>query len=113
MKFTVDRATWYRGKGNVKSSLLTDSGERCCLGFFAKACGLSDDVTLGVGMPANIRVTLPKEMTWLRHSNYANFSSDLACDIASTNDCQNIDDEQREKELTELFKKANHEIVFA
>lgn len=42
-EFTIDRNTWYRGRGGEASRLLCDGGERCCLGFYGQACGLSDE----------------------------------------------------------------------
>lgn len=35
----IDRKTWYRGKGEENSRLLSKSGKMCCLGFDALALG--------------------------------------------------------------------------
>lgn len=42
-EFTIDRRKWLRGKGKEFSKLLRSNGEMCCVGFYAKACGLSDN----------------------------------------------------------------------
>jgi hypothetical protein len=40
--YTVSRKTWYRGKTDEDSSLLRPDGQRCCIGFVAEQCGVSD-----------------------------------------------------------------------
>jgi hypothetical protein len=53
-EFTIDRAKWYRGKGPKESCLLNDEGQMCCLGFFAKACGIEDDKIQGKACPPEV-----------------------------------------------------------
>jgi hypothetical protein len=40
MKLVIDRATWLRGEGSTNSYLLRlHDGKKCCVGFYALACG--------------------------------------------------------------------------
>lgn len=39
---TIDRRRWKRGNPD-DSTLLTETGQMCCLGFLGRACGLSPD----------------------------------------------------------------------
>lgn len=34
--------------------MLTDSGQMCCLGFYTKACGFSDDEIRNVSIPSEL-----------------------------------------------------------
>lgn len=51
---TIERATWYRGKGARGSVLLNRYGMKCCLGFDAIACGLRPENILGIARPDEI-----------------------------------------------------------
>lgn len=49
----IDRKTWLHGEGISFSSLLrTTDRKRCCLGFYCKYLGVSDDEMLGIGHPS-------------------------------------------------------------
>lgn len=40
--FTVDRRRWIRGTPSNTYLLRGSDGMRCCMGFFARACGFTD-----------------------------------------------------------------------
>ena len=44
IRVTVDRRTWYRGRGNRESKLLRKDGRMCCVGFLCKVMGWKDDL---------------------------------------------------------------------
>lgn len=48
-EFTVVRSKWYRGRRRG-SRLLNETGQRCCVGFLAKAMGISDADCLDVAL---------------------------------------------------------------
>ncbi len=117
MKFEVKRSEWYRGLWENNSALFVKrqdrtSGQmdrkRCCLGFFANACGLSDRQIVNCHELSDVSEVSTKGAT----DDWNSLPIGLLGDIMETNDNGNTSDEQREKKLTKLFKKAGHEIVF-
>ena len=147
-KLVISRKRWVNGSnsdeafsdeafihGNNKgeSLLLNDKNNMCCLGFFAKSCGLK---------PKNIRVGEPTEIfnTVVPHDrdkliakiedtpfkklivnygskdiryndNYQN-SSKICRDLIAVNDDPDIPISKREKKITSLFNKINVEVQF-
>lgn len=43
MEFTVKRSQWSRGNSKGETALLNSRGNLCCLGFFARQYGVSDE----------------------------------------------------------------------
>lgn len=108
--YIVDRDTWYRGKGRNSSFLLTREGQRCCIGFVGKQCGVPDKDMVGVGGVRGVpgRHSWP---TWFDAGVRLSTMSDLyrAYEI---NDDMDITDEIREARLQELFQKHGDTIIF-
>ena len=120
-KFTVDRQTWLRGRG--QGTLRSESGEMCCLGFFCNQIG-------GVSLKSLMRFTYPaslvnanrltdeekKKIGVLLEDNtgYAGYAFDslLGTNAARINDNINIDDGERESQLTALFAEEGFEVEF-
>lgn len=97
--FTVERETWCRGgKGAKNPLLLTEDGYRCCLGFWGRACGVSDRRMLGKGMPRMV-------LGWKGRP----IDDDVLQEIAGDNDSTLITDAERERRLRAEFK--NHGIT--
>src|ERR1700722_8373439 len=102
MQFTVDRKMWNRAPSETPhkiSALLLNDGSRCCLGHLAKACGVPDKLMLNVAMPytlldldATEHAKLPKELDV--------FTANV---LANINDNSGIDDDERERRITEKF----------
>lgn len=91
----VRRKTWYRGQGSDNSYLLRADGLMCCIGFLAKAFGVSNKSIRNV--PTLGRVKLRPALTRFdqRHK--------LALDRAyNVNDNASIDDAFREMELVRI-----------
>jgi hypothetical protein len=113
---TIDRATWRRGGapefGNTtavgygSTSLLNEHGYKCCLGFDALACGLTEKDILGVQVPEGLfRHILPAEYraTRLRKPDVANWSTDpvpAVQDAINANDATDVTDAVREASVT-------------
>jgi hypothetical protein len=114
MKYVVDRRTWFRGKGADDSKLLMDNGMRCCIGFVGKQCGISDDDLLGVAEVTAMHYDKKKFPTWMREPYSLKGKAGLTVigQAYHTNDDENINDEQREARLKEIFAEAGDEIIF-
>ena len=54
MILKIDRRTWLRGEGPTDSALLRSDGEKCCLGFYALACGLAPENILTLKTPSEV-----------------------------------------------------------
>ncbi len=106
-KFVVNRSRWLRGEGFERSFLLRQSDSKmCCFGFLAMACGYTENEIKSVREPCSVKNT--DLFPLLIHEN-ENGEVDSLMDI---NDDADSTNEQREQELTELFKELNIEIVF-
>lgn len=52
--FTIDRSKWVRGGKGGEACMLNKQGNMCCLGFYAKACGLTDDQLVSKNLPDDV-----------------------------------------------------------
>lgn len=132
-ELVVDRKRWYRGKGNIRSRLLRpEDNQMCCLGFYGLSCGLKEENIIDVGFPSQVRtgqrhgvdkshkpVPLPKEMHWLEETiskqigeDSSVFEEEVERTIGEINDNEEIDEETRERLLTEEFAKHNINVTF-
>ncbi len=115
MRFEVKRSEWYRGFGGSNSHLFLPEDDRdddkcrCCLGFFANACGLPDKDIEYVATPEEVPddVIVPEIDEW-----NTLFKNDRHQEMMKVNDDTSLSDKAREVELTKLFNEAGHEIVF-
>ena len=108
MKFTVQRSTWYRGRGALDSRLLRADGQKCCLGFFGLACGISELALLDKPSPRSVKGKPPKDFMFLTNGIP---DSPLCGEIMRTND-DPMDEKNRESKLINLFKSAGHTVEF-
>lgn len=126
--FTVDRKTWYRGKSGDSSCLLNNAGNRCCLGFYASACGVEDKQMRNLLSPGSL-VELAKTgstydkfdrsvsrdvnewKTKLTRSSSVD-NSETCMKMMQVNDEEKITEEVREKKLTALFASIGIKIKF-
>lgn len=108
-KFTVDRQTWYRGKGCQNSYLLKGNGKKCCIGFVGTQCGVPNNVMLLIPsvekVPTDNRLLFPK---WMTDEGYSWGLSEAY----RVNDDIAITDEHREEELKRIFERKGDEIEF-
>ena len=117
MKFEVKRSEWYRG-WPLDSALFVEEAnrikdepdkKRCCLGFFANACGLYDDQICDRQLPRDVPENVS---TNFASQDWNNLKSMLIADMINVNDDESLSDEDREEELIVLFSRVGHEIVF-
>lgn len=120
-EFTIDRKTWYRGQGGERSRLLRQDGQKCCLGFFGEACGLSKPRIRGQMylmsplMKGSKKGPLPiidaPELQWLFLLIAENklSTNNEAGELARINDSVATSEKNREDYIVKTF--ANHGIT--
>lgn len=64
-KLTIDRSKWARRGLNGYSQLLNSKGAMCCLGFYTKACGATDQQLRGIPGPASLKDSGVAVPAWL------------------------------------------------
>lgn len=119
MKLIIDRDKWIRGETEERSRLLRSSdGKMCCLGFYSKANGYSDDEIEGINSPCELDPShRPPGMNWLFQSSTpgafpSRDASTVCWDLMVSNDDSEITEDSREKCLSELFEKNGVEVEF-
>lgn len=125
MEFVVDRSKWRCGghqsnphsHGPGMTYLQNSYGYRCCLGFCALQCGLTEKEIYHVDFPGRLRVSFKDHPrltafvnTKMSITKYPN--SRLSEKALGINDAGRLTDEKREKQLTELFAEYGHTIRF-
>ena len=124
MRIVIKRQTWERGRP-AESAMLTDYGTYCCLGFFAKECGVEDKLLKHQLTPQDVPQILsdlvlvsPENfdrdtgLSWMFADDSYRYNNLLANCAMEINDDTEITDEERELHLTLLFDLFGHEIVF-
>lgn len=130
-KFTVKRGYWIRGEeGSVLLEGLTK--RRCCMGFLAQACGITDDDmeerAYFCMLDPQIWDKLPSFLTprYSRDavSNVPNMpisydskgretlDSEMASQIYRINDTDELENGEREEALIVAFRRAGVEVEF-
>jgi hypothetical protein len=120
VKLTIDRARWGRGVGEGR--LLSD-GKMCCLGFLAKACGLSDTAIEDLGNPSDVYCEEPTKHKQVWNSMGVPFKKPrklkelgeamaLETVFVLINDDENLTEKRRERLLTKEFAKIGVNVEF-
>lgn len=119
MEFTIDRATWRCGDisvipenrhGEGETFLLNEDGCMCCLGQISIQLGAKQEWILNKYTPKQtqqILNPLTYKDAWDMLDNTV-----LASEAMAINDDEETTREQKEKLLTELFKKSGHTLAF-
>lgn len=120
--FVVDRRTWLRGNGPDSSSLLDENGCGCCLGHYAKACSLPDELIQYEESPAGVCANPSSEygaIPWITKllqselDDDGNLSETGVCmRLMAVNDATDISDSKREERLTQLFASIGIAVKF-
>jgi hypothetical protein len=133
--FEIDRRKW--GRGDFGGYLLQaetsyfDYDEMatkeqeiamCCLGIYARACGVPASELLDQSMPSTLGDSLPEQMKWLVRTEKVNgywgaperrvVDKALATSLAETNDSQAVKDAQREATIARRFAKRGITVTF-
>lgn len=113
-KFVVRREFWYRGNGSEESNLVLRNGKMCCLGFLGLACGIDEELMVGIGSPDDLESWPARELWPIKIRPVVEGNSDLTNNLmfVNDNDEPGYTDKQRESKLKELFATADIEVVF-
>ncbi len=118
-EFTVDRETWYRGKGAQHSALLRPDGQMCCLGHYCLASGVHKTHILNISAPSGLVESkssyLSKIEPLIKEDDdiYSRFKNSEVCQVLmTTNDNSMINDVTRESILTEKFAEIGITVHF-
>lgn len=107
MKLTIDRKIWLRGEGSEHSILLNNAdGRKCCLGIYLSSVGFSDEKIKQKRCPSDVIGSIPE---WLLDNKK---DSDLCKELICENDNEHIKEDDREKLIKDLFKKAGIEVEY-
>lgn len=126
-EFTVDRRRWLRGEGDGK--LRDEEGNRCCIGFYAGACGYKADKLNGVctldelvsekddnffsirGYDSDlIFKDYPKALRKAYES--VQMGEDFFKNLYEINDDDDIRDKEREEKIKKIFKSRGIKVIF-
>lgn len=112
-KFTIDRSKWARGGDSLL--LDPDSGNMCCLGFYALACGVSVSAISGEPVYSDLddsaieelpsRLVSPRDNSWPRVTT-------LHDDIVNMNDDAGVAETDREVRIASLFASIGVTVEF-
>lgn len=115
LKVTIDRSKWSRGR---PSSLANGMGEMCALGFVCTSLNIPKEHITGIGTPTTLANYFPQYKKRLGQNNLlvcrgnAAITSEAATSVISTNDSNNISEQEREERLIKLFDKLNIQLKF-
>lgn len=128
-KFTVKRENWLRGEKNDSRLLRYDDNKMCCLGFYARACGIPKKYILDESTPNESYGNLLNMNT--RWDSFLISKSDVCTDpflisvddaytddsksaneLMKINDDDTISDKTRENRLKKLFLKNGIKVNF-
>lgn len=113
-EFVIKRSEWSRGR---ESCLLDSNGQKCCLGFYALACGLSKSKILEETSPENLerKYYNNKWDTFLLENNKDNpwgYDSGSCTRLMEINDDNMSSDKDKEKEIKSIFKGKGIKVKF-
>lgn len=117
-RVVIRRRKWCRGESSIGdgSALRTKTGQSCCLGFVARACGVKTPTGTSTfsRLDPSEYDKLPKKLapTPLPAWNNTWLNSSLHNALVSVNDGDELTGKSREKEIRRLLKQANILAVF-
>lgn len=106
--FTVKRSKWARKDSDNllmgRSELLNSRGNMCCLGFVCNQLGIDEAHLERIPTPRRLLSELRKKIKDYPFLDEG-FNSALSKDAMKINDNPGLPSPEKEKQLTELFKK--------
>jgi len=111
MNLTINRKKWSRGNvfPTEETSLLTERGHMCCLGFYCRKIGYTKSSIVDQATPQYIMPIKRKLKVLLTKSGRDN---DLCGQLISANDSRILDEKDREKQIKKLMKEMNVDVTF-
>jgi hypothetical protein len=120
-KFVIDRSKWYPSEVHDDilyiGGSLYNNGRMCCLGVFLKANGYTDTQMNGLFMPEDFlkQDECDRELfdLLITESEAGPFTSSLFANAAADiNDKPNLNTQERERKIIELFASKGIEVTF-
>ncbi len=118
MKLVINRSMWLRGASDGVSSLLRRSDNKmCCLGFYAKACGMSDGNIASYStpddLPSPLRAHFKSISPWT-FKNEGACNSIATLDLIDANDSTSygLTEHCREDRIAKIFADHGVEVEF-
>lgn len=126
-KIIIDRSKWLRGGSGVLSNI---DGKMCCLGFaLNQLCSISQDIMFNHGCPEDLTTSikegilenepasfllneLPLDTETIRGERTMLLDSWECSRLMSINDDLGLEDSEREKQISAIFKKYDTEVEF-
>lgn len=116
MKYVIDRTTWLRGEGSLKSYLFRKKDSKsCCWGFVCLQSGLTiEEIQYHRGLYGLFTTSKEKLKIFFepRSEIWERKEKDWISSCYSINDNQDINDSERESLLIETFAQHDHELTF-
>lgn len=127
-EFVIKRSEWSRG--TQEGLLLNNYGKKCCLGFYAEACGIPAEEIIDIATPQDLvygtDVAESNNLKWdtflidkkkVSPSPYDRWSqnnSSSCCAMMETNDLltRAITESEREEQLIKLFADQGVKVTF-
>lgn len=107
--FTIDRSKWVRGGENGASRLLNYAYFMCCMGFYARACGVPTTDLLGRSYPDEVECgCVPGIVT----KKGGKSMKAIGWDLAAYNDNSALSEASRELKVRACFKRIGVTVKF-
>jgi hypothetical protein len=121
MKITIERSRWISGQpihnlgpnavGAGETALLNDHGFMCCLGFVCIQLGLTEDQIEGQPEPSYLGPETHSKIGDVFFDTHG-LANEFTAAAIEINDDPQTPRQQREKELTSLFKDYGYDLEF-
>jgi hypothetical protein len=112
----IKRARWLRGSpGETRFSFLRhpDNDKQCCLGFYARQCGIATKAIRGIATPDNIwGDDERRKVQRLFLADTISSLNEITDDLMAVNDDSNITAKKRESQIRKLFRKLKVRVRF-
>jgi hypothetical protein len=114
--FTIDRKTWLHGEACGSYLYRRLDQKQCCLGFYLRAQGFTEDQIKGIkspiGLMDNDRCQITDLPTWMIRPNLSHWHSEICAKLMITNDREDLSNEQREQLIIEGFAEQGIRVTF-
>lgn len=112
--FTIDRKTWLHGESDGSYLYRRLDKKQCCLGFYLRAQGFTEDQISGIKVPLGVTDKLPTWMIRIEplQCSPRGFHSESCSKLMINNDREDLSNEQREKIIIEGFAEQGIRVIF-
>jgi len=112
--FKIVRKNWLRGSGDNSALFRAEDEKMCCLGFYAKACGIAQKHIINMPTPEDVTSNLKDiDGRWDTCLLDLFWNTKLTNELMSINDNKKLSDQKREEKITAKFAKAGIKVKFA